>query len=198
MDFKKLFETTWQKALSFTGPLILLTFVYSVVVVFSFGIMAPVTTAGYMRSLLRVLREGRSPEVKDLFSEMSLFLPLTLFFLLAIIAASIGFMFMVLPGFLVIGFLAFAALYMIPLMLDRGLGVSDALQESWEMAVRDPLMDQIIVVVVYLALTSLGGSVPFGVVITQPFATLLILGAYEKRGGGPVYGPMGPPPPPID
>ncbi len=198
MDFKKLFETTWQTTLSFIGPMILLTLVYTIVIVFSFGIMAPVATAGYMRSLLRVLREGRSPELKDIFSEMSLFLPLSLFFLMALIATSIGFMFLVLPGFLVIGFLAFAALYMIPLMLDRGLGLFDALQESWDMAVRDPLMDQIIVVVVYLAITALGGSVPFGVLITQPFATLFILRAYEKRGGGPVYGPMGPPPPPMD
>jgi uncharacterized membrane protein len=198
MDFKKLFEVTWQTTLSFIGPMILLTLAYTVVIVFSLGIMAPVTTAGYMRSLLRVLREGRSPELKDLFSEMSLFLPLCLFFLLAMIAISIGFMFLVLPGFLVMGFITFAALYMIPLMLDQRLGVVDALQESWEMAVRDPLMDQVIIVIVYLAITSLGGSVPFGVLITQPFATLLILGAYEKRGGGPLYGPMGPPPPPMD
>lgn len=200
MDMKKLFETTWQSTLSNIGPLILLTLVYAIVMAISFGILAPVTTAGYTRSLLLLQREGRSPEIRDLFSEMSLFLPLTLLFLVAVVATSIGFMFLVLPGFLVIAFLVFAAIYVIPLMIDKRMGVLEALQESWDMAVQDPVIDQVIVVVIYLIITSLGGSVPFGFLLTQPFATILILGAYEARMEKLPNNPSetSPPPPPSD
>lgn len=196
MDMKRLFETTWNTTLSSIGPLLLITLVYAIVIGLSLGILAPVTTAGYTQSLLQLLRDGRSPQIKDLFSEMSLFLPITCFFALAIIAAGIGFMFLVVPGFLVIALFAFAALYLVPLMTDKRLGVYEAMQESWDMAVLEPVSDHIIVVVVYLIITSLGGTVPFGFLITQPFATIFILGAYQHRLREPVYGP--PPPPPSD
>ncbi len=196
MDMKRLFQTTWNTTLSSIGPLLLLTVVYALVAGLSFGLLAPVTTAGYTQSLLMLLRDGRSPQVKDLFSEMSLFLPLTCFFALAIIAAMIGFTFLVIPGFLVIAIFAFAALYLVPLMTDERLNVYEAMQKSWDMAVLDPLSDHLIVVVVFIVITSLGGTVPFGFLITQPFATIFILGAYQHRLRGPVYGPTDPPPPP--
>lgn len=184
MNLKNLFKMAWQTTLAFIGPLVLLTLAYLVMIVVSFGIMAPVATAGYMQSLLRLLREGRSPTLRDLFSEMSFFLPLTGFYFLAMVTAVIGFTFLLLPGVLVVAFFTFSTLYLVPLMTDRRLGLFAALQESWEMAVEDPVMDQVIVVVAFLAITSVGGSVPFGFLVTQPFATILLLGAYEKRRRG--------------
>ncbi len=189
MDLKRLLETTWNTTLSSIGPLILVTLVYAIVMGVSFGLLAPVTTAGYTRSLLTLLRDGKSPQIKDLFSEMSLFLPLTIFSVLALIAVSIGFMFLVVPGFVIIAVFAFAALYLVPLMIDKRMGILEAMQESWDMAVLEPVSDHIIVVVVYLFLTALGGSVPLGFLVTQPFATIFILCAYQYRLREPFYGP---------
>lgn len=73
MDFKRHFEEGWQNTLKYIGPVILLTFVQLVVTLISLGILGPVTAAGYIKSLLLAAREGREPDVKDLFSEMSLF-----------------------------------------------------------------------------------------------------------------------------
>lgn len=195
MDFKNHFETAWQMTLKFIGPAILLTLVQVIVMVLSLGILAPVTIAGYMQSLLRAMREGRTPEIRDLFSEMPLFLPLFLYFLLVTIVTAIGFMLLVIPGFVLIAFVVFATLYMIPLMTDRRLEIMDALKQSWEMAVREPVTDQLIITVVYMVIVSLGGTVPFGFLITQPFAMFLLLSVYQERLQGKSVSP--PPPPPV-
>jgi len=206
MNFSNHLETAWRSTLAFIGPLLLLTVVQILVVLLSLGILAPVTTAGYMQSLLRALREGRTPEVRDLFSTMSLFLPLLGFFLLVTIATMIGFMFLVLPGFMVALCIIFASMYMIPLMTDRGMGIIDALKSSWAMATRAPVTDQFVVSLIYLIVIAVGTSIPFAILVAQPFATLFILSVYRQRLGDTPEQPrisenegegQPPPPPPI-
>ena len=184
MDFRKHFETAWQCTLQFIGPVLLLTLVQLVVVIISLGIFAPVTTAGYMHSLLRAMREGRAPEIGDLFSQMSLFFSLFLFFLLVMICTGIGFMLLILPGFAVALFIIFSTMYMIPLMTDRKTGLFESLKESWEMAIRQPITDQLVISVAYMVIMSLGGSVPFAILVAQPFAMFLLLSVYEERLAG--------------
>ncbi len=198
MDFKEHIETAWKNTLKFIGPVLILTLVQIVVSVFSLGIMAPVTMAGYMQSLLRVLRENREPEVKDLFSEMRLFLPLALFSFVVMVVLVIGFSMLVLPGILMTGCLVFGIIYMVPLMTDKKLGIMDALKESWEMATRDPWTDQIILTLLYLIVVSVGGSVIVAVFFTQPLATFLVLSVYEERLQKKISltTPVVPPPPP--
>jgi hypothetical protein len=201
MDFKKHFETGWQNTLQFIGPVLLLTFVQIVVIIISFGILAPVTTAGYTKSLLLAIRDGRTPDIKDLFSEMSLFLPLLGFSIVIVIAISIGFMFLIIPGFIVSVFVIFACLYLIPLMVDQRMGVIDALKGSWEMAVREPIADQAIITIVYVAILSIGGSIPFAIIVAQPLATFIVLSVYQERLGNSEgrnkVQSTPPPPPPI-
>jgi len=181
MDFKNLVVTSWQNTLNHIGPILLVTFVQMLLIIFTLGILAPVTTAGYVQSLLQVVREGRPPEIKDLFSQMRLFFPLLLFFLLFTVVAIIGFTMLFLPGFLVIGFVAFAAFYLIPLMTDKRLGLFEALKESWDMAMEKPVSDHIIVAIIYVAIMSLGSSLPFAFLITQPLATFILVGAYQEK-----------------
>ncbi len=181
MDFKEHLGTAWQNTLKFIGPVLILTLVHIVVSILTLGILAPVTMAGYMQSLLLALRQGREPELKDLFSEMRLFLPLLLFGFLVMVALSIGFTMLIMPGIIMIGFLVFGTLYMLPLMTDREMGLMDALKASWEMATRKPWTDQIILTALYLIIASLGGSVAVAIFFTQPLATFLLLSVYEER-----------------
>lgn len=186
MNIKAHLEAAWQNTLKYIGPVILLTLAQVVVSVCSLGIMAPVTFAGYLQSLLRAVREGRSPELGDLFSEMALFLPLFAFFLLAAIASMIGFLLLVLPGFAVVALLTFSTMYMLPLMIDRRLGLIEAIRQSWQMATRPPLTDQIVVALIYIVIISIGGTVPCGFLVTQPLAMFLLLSVYlEKMEGSP-------------
>ncbi|MDO9042712.1 MAG: hypothetical protein Q7U64_10290 [Desulfocapsaceae bacterium] len=198
MDFKEHAETAWQNTLKFIGPVLILTLVQIVVSVCSLGILAPVTIAGYMQSLLRALREGREPDVKDLFSEMRLFLPLALFGFLVMMALMLGFTMLILPGILMTAALVFGTIYMVPLMTDKEMGIMDALKESWAMATREPWTDQIILTVLYLVIMSLGGSVFVAIFFAQPLATFLVLSVYEERlqNKQHVTAPASPPPPP--
>lgn len=203
MNFMQHLEKAWQNTLGFIGPLLLLTVVQILVTIVSFGILAPVTMAGYTQFLLLAQRDGRPPEIRDLFSTMSLFLPLFGFFLLVSIAILIGFMFLVLPGFVVAFLVIFATMYMIPLMTDRGMPLLEAIKNSWEMATRPPLTDQLVVTLACLIILSVGGSIPFAILVTQPFTMLLLLSVYEQRSGRPVEpvekqraDQLVPPPPP--
>jgi len=181
MDFKEHLKIAWEHTLQFIVPVILLTLVQMLVITFSLGIMAPVTTAGYIQSLLRAQREGRAPKIGDLFSEMRLFLPLFAFGILAVLVTLLGFILLVVPGFFVAGFLVFATIYMIPLMTDRNMGLFDAIKESWNMALRKPLTDQFVLAVLYLLILSIGGSIPLALVFAQPLATFFMLSVYKER-----------------
>jgi hypothetical protein len=198
MDFKQHLQIAWETTLKFIVPLIILTLVQLLVIMLSFGILAPVTSAGYMQSLLRALREGREPKIGDLFSQMRLFFPLLLFGILAMLAMSLGFVLLILPGVAVAAFLFFATIYMMPLMTDKDMGLMDALKESWRMATEKPLADQLILMLLYTVIMALGSSVAVAVVLTQPLAIFLVLSVYRERlGEGTVDGEQGstmPPP----
>ena len=181
MDFKDLIVRSWQNTLNHIGPLLLITFVQLVLIIITLGILAPVTTAGYIDSLMRVVRNDRKPEVGDLFCQMRLFLPLFLFSILVALVAFIGFSLLVLPGFAVMAFIAFAAFYLLPFMVDQKLGLFDALKASWQTAMEAPVSDHIIVVIIYVAIMSLGSSLWFAFLITQPMATFIMIEAYQSR-----------------
>lgn len=189
MDFKRLVVTSWQNTLNHIGPLLLVTLVQLILIIVSLGILAPVTTAGYVHSLMRAVQENRKPQVGDLFSQMRLFLPLFIFSLVAALIAFIGFSLLVLPGFAVVAFIVFSSFYLIPLMIDQQLGLFDALKKSWNTALQAPVSDHIIVVIIYVAIMSLGSSLPFAFLITQPLATFIMLGAYRERLLGLAAGP---------
>ena len=181
MDFKDLIVRSWQNTLNHIGPLLLITLVQLVLIIVTLGILAPVTTAGYVNSLMQVVRDDRKPEVGDLFSQMRLFFPLFLLSMLVAVVAFIGFSLLVLPGFAVLAFIAFAAFYLLPFMVDQKLGLFDALKASWQAAMQEPVSEHIIVVIIYVAIMSLGSSLWFAFLITQPMATFIMVEAYNQR-----------------
>ncbi len=181
MDFKDLIVRSWQNTLNHIGPLLLITFVQLVLIIFTLGILAPVTTAGYLHALMLVVREDRKPEVADLFSQMRLFLPLFVLSIVAALVTFIGFSLLVLPGFAVLAFISFAAFYLLPYMVDQQLGLFDGLKSSWDTALQAPVSDHIIVVIIYVAIMSLGSSLWFAFLITQPMATFIMIEAYQAR-----------------
>jgi len=200
MDFKRHLETAWQNTLNFLGPVLLLTLAQLLVIFFSLGILAPISMAGYMRSLLRAQREYRPPEIRDLFSEMSLFVPLFIFSVVVMLATWIGFLILVIPGLIVASFILFATMYMLPLMIDQNQGIIAAIKESWAIAIREPITDQIVISLIYLLFMSLGCSIPLALLVTQPFVVFFLLSVYEERLRSrhslPFEQPVATPPPP--
>jgi hypothetical protein len=181
MDFRRHIETAWNLTLKYIAPLILMTLVLAVVSGITLGILAPVTLAGYMQSLLLALREGREPKVQDLFSEMGLFFPLLGFAILFLVVTLVGFLLFFVPGLLFMLAASFFLLYMIPLMTDRDLGLFTALRESCRLSLEGPIADQIVAVVIFLGVSAVGQSVFVGFLFTQPLATLFLLSVYEDK-----------------
>lgn len=181
MDFKRHIETAWNLTLANIVALILITLVLVGISSLSLGILAPVAMAGYTQSLLQLVRNGREPRVQDLFSHMKLFLPLLGFGLAIFVAISIGFMLLFLPGILVIVAITFCCIYVLPLMTDKEMRLVDAIKESYAMSRRDELVDHVVVVIIFMAITMIGGTVFIGVLFTQPLATLFLLSTYEEK-----------------
>ena len=186
MDFKHHIETAWTLTLANIVPLILLTLVMAAVSFLTLGILAPVITAGYFQSLLLLLRSGREPKIQDLFSHMRLFLPLLIFGLAIAVLAVIGFALLFLPGILFLLAVALFCTYMLPLMTDQNMGVIDAVKESYAMSRRGEFMDHIVVVILFSAVTTIGGSFFVGMLFTQPLATLFLLSVYEEKINAPI------------
>jgi 4-hydroxybenzoate polyprenyltransferase len=181
MDFKRHIETAWNLTLRHLVALILITLVLLAVSVFSLGILAPVAFAGYTQSLLLLIRNGREPNARDLFSHMKLFLPLLGFGIAVFLAVSFGFMLLLVPGLVVALAITFCCIYMIPLMTDRSLGLVAAIKESYAMARRGDWLDHVVVVLIFLAISMIGGSFFIGSLFTQPLATLFMLSVYEEK-----------------
>ena len=181
MDFKRHIETAWSITLGNVVSLILMTLVMVAVSSLTLGILAPVTMAGYTQSLLQLVRNGREPKVQDLFIHMNLFLPLLGFGIVVFVATAIGFMLLFLPGIIIVVAVTYCCIYMLPLMTDKNMGIVDAVKESYAMGRRGDLVDHVVVVIIFMAITVIGGTVVFGVLFTQPLATLFLLSTYEEK-----------------
>jgi hypothetical protein len=181
LDFKGHLESTWDLTLEFIAPLIIITLVMFALWLISFGILAPVTLAGYTQSLLKTMREGRDPRVQDLFAHFNLFLPLLGFSLSVFAATLVGLVFLVFPGVLVAFAVAFVCLFALPLMTDQNLGLFQAIRQSYDLAVGGSLTDHLVVVIIYLAILAAGSAIFVGSLFTQPFATLFLLSVYTEK-----------------
>ncbi len=181
MDFKKHLEIAWNLTLRFITPLVFMTLLMLMVSFLTLGILAPVTMAGYMHAILLMVREGREPRLQDIFSQMHLFLPLLGFGLVVFLAVAIGLMLLVIPGVLIILAVTFGCLYMLPLMTDKGLGLFDAIKESWALATTGEILDHCVVVILYVGITAIGSSVFIGALFTQPLATIFLMSVYKDR-----------------
>ena len=181
MEFKQLFEESWRLFTAHLPALILSTLVLLLVSSISFGIMAPVLLAGYTQSLLLLVREGRPPEIRDLFGQMRLFFPLLALAVLAVLLVTLGLVMLVLPGIVVGLALSFFLPYVPPLMTDRKLGLIEAARESVRMALARPVTDQVGVVAIYLVINSVGNATGLGVLFTMPYTTLFLVLAYQIR-----------------
>jgi hypothetical protein len=199
MNFKHHLERAWRLTIDNLVPLILMTLVMVVVSLLSLGILAMVTLAGYTKSILLMIRTGREPKLGDVFSEMKLFLPLLGYSLAVFIITAIGFALLFIPGVILACAIAWASLYMLPLMVDKGMGVMEAVKESFRIvSSREDIMDHIVLLILLVGISAVGSSVFIGWLFTQPFAMILLLSAYEEKVAGGKATPPSPPAETID
>lgn len=179
MNFKYHLEVAWKLTLANIVTLILMTLAMFVVSMITLGVLAPVTMAGYIHSILLLVRENREPKVQDIFLQMRLFLPLLLFGIAVFIITLIGLMLLFLPGVAFALAVSFCCLYMLPLMTDRKMGVVDAVKKSFAMVTQGKQVDHILVFILFVGISAVGSSIFIGTLFTQPLATLFLMSIYN-------------------
>jgi hypothetical protein len=97
----------------------------SVLVVVSFGILIGPLYGSYMEAMIRLQRDGRQPQLKDLFSGLARFRQLFPMFFLALLTI-VGFMLYVVPGLLILTMW----IYTLPLMAVNRLSLVTAMNEG--------------------------------------------------------------------
>ena len=155
MNFREYFQTAWNTTLKYIAPLLVMTLAMIAVSFLSLGILAPVAMAGYMHSILLMLREEREPNVKDIFSQMNLFFPLFGFGIIVFILVLIGISLLVIPGILIMIAISYCCLYMLPLMTDRSYKLLDAVKESYAMTTKGNMVDNLAVFIIFIGLLML-------------------------------------------
>ena len=137
-------------------------------------------TAGMYRAAFKQLRGGKI-EFRDLFSGRDCFFRLLGAMLLEGMLAGIGVLFCIIPAFLVTGLLYFTH----PLTVERGLGVTDAMRESYELTKKNLFMFVLFATVVGL-LAQIGANACYiGLLATYPLRFTIGAVAYRDSFGMP-------------
>lgn len=180
MDFRYHLENAWKMTINHIASLVLMTLAMIVISFLTLGILAPVTLAGYMYSILLLVRDGREPKVQDIFSHMRLFLPLLLFGIVVAILTCIGMMLLFLPGLIFLLAVSFFCIYMLPLMTDKDLGLMDAVKESYAMVRSEKISDHLVVFLIFIGISAVGSTIFIGTLFTQPLATVFLMSVYNE------------------
>jgi hypothetical protein len=163
-------------------PLIVAGFFVSLLTGLTLGILGGPLLAGLYRMVSLRLREGREPQFGDVFY-FDRFLQFVLAFYALVILIAIGFAFFILPGL----FLATIWFYVFPLMVERELGLGDAMRESKALADRVGLAQQFTLTLVLLLLGAVLSALTDGLssIFFTPFAAVYVLTALRDVEAGP-------------
>lgn len=168
----------WNIVKEDLGNYILITVMALLLAMVGSFIVAGPLIAGLFISARRKMLEGRT-DLGDLFAGFNFFLDAFLIFILLSIFTLIGLVFLILPALVVI------ALYLFPFafLVDRKLGVWDAMQASRKLVMQD-LLGWILFVILLILLNLLGLMLAgVGVLLTIPITAGAIAAAYRDCVG---------------
>jgi len=153
-------------------PLIIAGFFVSLLTGLTLGILGGPLLAGLYRMVSLRLREGREPQFSDVFY-FDRFLEFLLAFYALVLLIALGFAFFILPGL----FLATIWFYVFPLMVERDLGLGEAMRESKALADRVGLAQQFALTLVLLLIGGILSSLTDGLssVFFTPFAAIYVI-----------------------
>jgi zinc ribbon protein len=140
--------------------------------------LSAVLMGGMHKAALKQIRGGQI-EFKDLFSARDRFLPILGALLLQGLLAAVGSFLCIIPGLIVAGLLFFT----LPLIIDRKLGVIDAMKASVEMTKPNLLMFTIFAVVVQLIASVGQVACIVGLLATLPLMFTMTAAAYRDCFG---------------
>ena len=176
MDIGKILENGWKLFVRDVGPLVLGTIIAAVLSVVSLGILWGPLHGGLMKTAVRRVREDRTADYGDVFGALDRFWTLFGATLLMVVLVGLGLLFLIIPGLL----LAAIWFYVYPLIIDKRMGVFEAMSASKELVTRNGLGVHVAMVVLIAlaagAVSSMTGGI--GGVVAAPLAITVIVAAY--------------------
>jgi hypothetical protein len=177
LDFGFVFKKAGGVFVDDVVPLVLATLIVTVLSIVTLGVLIGPLVAGLCGMVITRVRDGKSPQVGDVFSCMDRFWSFLGAFIVLLL--TIG-----LASITIIGGVLLAAiwLYVFPLMVDRRMGVFEAMGASKDVVVRGGFWQHLVLVILLLAIGTIGHG-PLAL-LTFPFSVAVVLVSYlalEKR-----------------
>jgi hypothetical protein len=176
LDIGLALRRAWGLFVKDLGPLIIGGIIAGVLSVLSLGILAGPLFAGLYGMVIGRVRDGREPHVGDVFAGMGRFW--SYFAAALVLVVLIGLASLTIVG----GFLlATIWLYVFPLMVDRGMGLGEAMKTSKDMVMKAGFWEHLALVVVGFVIAA---AVP-GVltILVTPFLIVAVVAAYYLADG---------------
>jgi hypothetical protein len=170
MDVGKILGEAWRIYVRDIVVLVIATLVAGLLTIVTIGILAGAMFAGLYLMVIERIRDGKAPQVGDVFGCMDRWLQLFGTILALVILVAIGFLFFIVPGVYLIVIWAFV----IPLMAEKRLTFAEARAASKKL-VDDAGFWTVFVVLLVLAIVESVASSVIGYVL-NPFHLLPIGG----------------------
>lgn len=176
MDVMQVLKRGFELLIRDVLPLIVAALIVGGLTAVTLGVLGGPLLAGLYRMILLRIREDRVPQIGDVFYFEHFGNHVGAFYVLTILT-SIGFVLLIVPGL----YLATIWFYVFVLMVDREIGLSDALSQSKELVERVGLNAHFgVVLVLALLVTALGSFTRgLGTLVALPFYVACVIAAYE-------------------
>jgi len=176
MDIGKILRNGWELFIRDIGPLIIGALIAMILSVLSFFILAGPLFGGLYLMVVRRVREGRPAEFGDVFACFDRFSTLFLAWWGAGLLILLGLVLLVVPGLL----LMTMWVYLLPLIVDKDLGVGEAMSRSRDMVMKGGFFIHFAALLVVGILTAVAVSITGGVgnLLTVPFSIAFVVAMY--------------------
>jgi uncharacterized membrane protein YvlD (DUF360 family) len=179
LDVGLSFKGGWNAFTADIVPLLVGGLIAGILSILTLGILAGPLVAGLYSMVAGRIRDGRKAEIGDVFSCMDRFWS---FFAAAIVlVVLIGLASLTIVGGIL---LATVWMYVIPLMVDRRLGVYDAMAASYHLVVDNGFWEHLALTIMLIALNAVADG-PLAI-LSVPFTIATVTAAYfvaDGRGG---------------
>jgi hypothetical protein len=176
LDVGQAFKGGWNAFTADIVPLLVGTLIAGLLSIVTLGILAGPLTAGLYNMVIGRVRDGRPAQIGDVFSCMNRFWG----FLWAaiVLVVLIGLASLTIVGGVL---LATIWIYVFPFMVDRKMGLTEAMSASYHQVVDNGFWEHLALLVVFVAISAVANG--WIGIITTPFTIAVIVGAYFVAGG---------------
>lgn len=176
LDVGLSFKGGWNAFAADIVPLLVGALIAGILSVITLGILAGPLAAGLYSMVIGRVRDGRRAQIGDVFSCMDRFWG----FLWAaiVLVVLIGLASLTIVGGVL---LATIWLYVIPFMVDRRMGLTEAMAASYHQVVDNGFWEHVALVVMFIALNAVADG-PLAI-IAVPFTIAVTTAAYFVSGG---------------